>query len=143
MKATASCLCQGIQCTFQCDVSSPNAHCHCRDCQKFHGAAFSTFVEATSVKWTIGQDLLTSFRAENGSLRQFCRVCGASLTFQASQAGSLVEVALAAVDEPLSGWQPDAHVFYGSRVSWLHPGLFDLPKFRRGRDSEEGSDSKA
>ena len=60
------------------------------------------------------------------------------MTFQASEPQSPLEVALATVDTPemAAFFQPDAHVFYDRRVSWL-PAFDNLPKYRRGRDEEQ------
>lgn len=112
------------------------AHCHCTDCRKFHGAAFSTFGEARikDLEWLTGQAFLKSFVAANGSKRQFCSHCGSSLTFQPAKHLDIIEISLATLDGnyPLS---PDAHVFLGSQVPWM-PIDDELPKFAKNRDNQ-------
>ena len=129
-----SCLCRGVR------FSIPHAalrldhaaHCHCDDCRKFHGSAFSTFAEATAWTWLRGEELLRSFTTPNGSVRQFCSVCGSSLTFRSAGADTL-EFALAAFDEPVSELTPDAHVFFDRRVPWVPPSEDGLPRYPGAR----------
>jgi hypothetical protein len=129
-----SCLCGAIQ--FELSNLSPKmAHCHCSMCRKFHGAAFATFGETSADKfnWIKGAELLKSYLAPNGTTRQFCSICGSSLTFKPSgEDNGLVEFALGALDDPISE-RPDAHIFSAYKADWME--LTDnLPKFREGRD---------
>ena len=115
-----SCLCQKVQ--FRATRFAPEiGHCHCTDCRKFHGAAFSTFVEVPTdnFQWLCGEEFVKQFVADNGSIRQFCSHCGSSLTFTAKHSKEKsIEVALALFDTspPL---QPDAHIFMRSKVPWI------------------------
>ncbi len=128
------CLCSGIQC--QVDKIEPNmAHCHCSACRKFHGAAFSTFGEAKqdNFHWLKGEELLKSFVAENGSVRQFCNHCGSSMTFAASKSETVVEFSLGTLDSKIDE-HPDAHVFITYKANWS--AICDgLPQNKEGRDS--------
>ncbi|TRY33236.1 GFA family protein [Aliiglaciecola sp. M165] len=112
------------------------AHCHCTDCRKFHGAAFSTFGEAkcSEFEWLTGKDILKTFIAPNGSTRQFCSHCGSSLTFQPANHRDIMEISVASLDGEHS-LSPDAHVFCRSKVSWIT--LEDgLPKFASSRGNQ-------
>lgn len=129
-----SCLCGNVVFTVT-KFAEQMAHCHCVDCRKFHGAAFSTFGQASTsdVYWSTGQEQLTTFVADNGSKRQFCSHCGCSMTFQSANHSETIEIALATLDnnETLI---PDAHVFVESKVRWLT--IDDsLPKYARNRHS--------
>jgi len=130
---TGSCLCGAIK--YQVDkLESHMAHCHCSMCRKFHGAAFSTFGEATSdhFKWLQGEERLKSYTAKNGSVRQFCEHCGSSMTFSASKKNThIIEFALATLDNEIDV-KPDAHVFVESKVNWIDI-KDDLPKFLKER----------
>ena len=138
MKNTASCLCKKI--TFAVDKFQGSiGHCHCKMCQKFHGAAFSTFVEAKTVDlhWLSGTELLKEYRANNDSVRTFCRCCGSSLLFESqyNRRDKTIEVALAAFDniEPV---HPDAHIYTESKADWYD--IHDkLPQFRQYRSTEK------
>ena len=121
-----SCLCGSVK--FKARHFKPHlGHCHCSDCRKFHGAAFSTFVEVAlaDFQWLEGEEYVTSFVAANFSTRQFCSRCGSSLTFFSKSAqGKSIELALAAFDEQ-PDVRPDAHIFVESKVPWfeLNDGL--------------------
>ena len=132
----ASCLCGAIQ--FEVRRLMPLiAHCHCKMCQKFHGAAFSTFAEVKcqDVLWKSGQDLLTHYTADNKSVRSFCKKCGSSLFFESrfNREQQTIEVALAAFDS-LENVHPDAHIFWQSKVDWFTPND-DLVHYLAYRDS--------
>lgn len=127
------CLCGKIQ--YQVDQIEPQmAHCHCRMCRKFHGAAFSTFAEARveNFHWLQGEQHLKTYHAPNGTERQFCRHCGSSLIFKpANDKGELVEFSLATLDSEIT-LKPDAHIFTDNAVSWLE--INDpLPKYPAAR----------
>ncbi len=113
------------------------AHCHCSMCRKFHGAAFATFGQAKveDFCWLSGQDLLSNYTAPNNTTRQFCSLCGSSLTFSPSlDDHQFVEFALGSLDEDIS-LRPDAHIYVGSKANWVE--LEDeLPKYAEGRGSE-------
>lgn len=106
-------------------------------CRKFHGAAFATFGEAkaSNFQWLTGRELLKSYTAYNGTTRQFCSVCGSSLTFSpANDEHPFVEFSLGSLDTDIS-LRPDAHIYVGSKANWVE--LHDeLPKYVDGRGSE-------
>lgn len=129
-----SCLCGKV--AFSVNEFEPLVgHCHCTMCRKFHGAAFSTFVEVKleHLTWLTGESELRSYQAENGTVRQFCQHCGSSLVFISSfnQQAKTVEMALACFDTELPV-NPDAHIYLASKVSWYSPND-DLAKFQQYR----------
>ena len=84
-------------------------------------------------EWLEGESAVSSFTAENNSVRQFCNQCGSSISFTASHAkGKTIEIALALFETP-PGAEPDAHIFTDSQVPWIN--INDgLPRFKRHRD---------
>ena len=132
-----SCLCGKV--AFSVDQFEPLVgHCHCQMCRKFHGAAFSTFVEVKlkHLTWIHGESELKTYQAENKSLRRFCQHCGSSLMFISSfnQQAKTVELALACFDaEPKV--KPDAHIYLASKVGWYSP-QDDLAKFQHYRSNK-------
>ena len=117
-------------------IETRMANCHCSMCRKFHGAAFATFGEAKSgnFQWLTGQELLKSYTAYNGATRQFCSVCGSSLTFSpANDEHQFIEFSLGSLDTDIP-LRPDAHIYIGSKANWIE--LHDeLPKYTEGRGS--------
>ena len=128
-----SCLCGAIQ--YQVDkIESQMGHCHCTMCRKFHGAAYSTFGEAKqeNFKWLKGKNDLKSFQASNGSVRQFCKNCGSSMTFAVTALiTECVEFSLGTLDEDIEH-HPDAHIFVDSKANWTDISD-DLPCYKKGR----------
>jgi len=121
MKNSASCLCKQI--TFEVEkFQGPIGHCHCKMCQKFHGAAFSTFAEAkrTDLHWLSGEELLKDYGADNESVRTFCASCGSSLLFESihNRREGTIEIALAAFDS-LENLYVDAHIYTESKAEWF------------------------
>jgi hypothetical protein len=88
---------------------------------------------------------LATFTTPNGAQRQFCRTCGSSLTFRGKNQATL-EFSLATLEDTTSistmRLQPDAHVFYNSKVPWIESlctaggDTDNLLKYSRGRESE-------
>lgn len=135
MKNTGSCLCKKI--SFEVErFQGPIGHCHCTMCQKFHGAAFSTFAEAkkTDVYWLSGENFLKTYRADNDSIRTFCACCGSSILFESTynRSNKTIEIALAAFDI-LEELHVDAHIYTDSKASWyeINDTLTQFPQYRR------------
>ena len=130
------CLCGKVH--FEIDELLPQvAHCHCSMCRKFHGAAYATIasVPGSKFRWTKGKDALKEYRAENNTIRTFCRHCGSSLSFFSPRAPSeVIEIALGTVDGDIPV-KPDAHIFVGSGANWTVV-CDDLPQFEEERFGE-------
>ena len=135
MKKLGSCLCKLV--TFEVNkFQGPVGHCHCKMCQKFHGAAFSTFVEAklADLTWLSGENLLKQYRADNDSVRTFCVCCGSSLLFESkyNRSEETIEIALAAFDS-IEYVHPDAHIYTESKADWydINDNLLQYRQYRR------------
>lgn len=132
-----SCLCGKVRYRLDGIVPDRVAHCHCIHCRKFHGAAFSTFVQPLSWRWTSGVELIQAYVLEdNGATRQFCCMCGTSLTFQGKDGP--IEFALATADGKVDHIAPDAHVFVDRRVPWFVI-RDDLPQYARARKDAQAT----
>jgi hypothetical protein len=74
------CLCGSVE--FTCDAEPIGvANCHCTDCQKQTGSAFSTFVIVPADSVAITGDTLSAFTTigtDSGKevVRKFCSACG-------------------------------------------------------------------
>ncbi len=134
-KYKGQCLCGTIK--YGVDKIEPQmGHCHCTMCRKFSGAAFATFGEAKveNFHWLEGEGFLQKFKAENGTIRQFCKKCGSSMIFiPANDDGKLVEFTLGTLDNEIEH-QPDAHIYTQNKAGWsvICDGL---PEFRKERTS--------
>ena len=74
--AQASCFCGAASLTVPLPLRPP-IHCHCGQCRRLSGAAWTTWVSAPLPAVSIqGQDALRSFAATPNVLRHFCGRCG-------------------------------------------------------------------
>ena len=72
-----SCLCGGVRF----EIDGPlmrSSHCHCRQCQKAHGAPFRTRarVAAADFRFLAGEELVSFYESTPGTHRGLCKVCG-------------------------------------------------------------------
>lgn len=122
-----SCLCGAVQL----EVSGPPEellHCHCRMCQKAHGAAFATFarVPGDALRIVAGEDAIVTYRSSAEARRTFCGTCGATLQF-IRDGSRTFGLALSVLDTPLEPG-PIREVHTESKVDWLAPGRIGAPE---------------
>lgn len=115
-----SCLCGAV--TYQ--VSAPlkaATHCHCKKCQKGHGAAFATYAStpkyAVSIHATSGT--LKGYESSEGVTRQFCSQCGSSLFWSDAKGlySEWISIALGTLDTPFTA-QKQTHSCIESKAAW-------------------------
>ncbi len=79
----ASCLCGQVAWSLQ---AEPFAlyNCHCRMCQKIHGAAFGTYayIRDEEFQWTGSTDTIVNYQSSKQLTRSSCSVCGSVVPFQ-------------------------------------------------------------
>lgn len=111
-----SCLCGQIR--YQLTAPIRASHCHCRMCQKQHGAAFATYVSVKLADFQLlcGADLLVQFESSVGVYRGFCHCCGSSL-FWRDASSNEIAAALASFDTPLVP-VAIADIYTQSRAPW-------------------------
>lgn len=104
------------------------AHCHCSLCRMAHGAAFVTWmgVEADSARIRDDEDLLQWFQSSPGAERGFCSRCGTTLFFRSVRWPGELHVTRASFTSAVDR-APQAHVYFDTRVDWIHIAD-DLPK---------------
>lgn len=95
------------------------AYCHCPDCRKFSGSAFSAVlaVEAEGFRVTAGADHLVPYPSSPGKQRSFCRTCGCHLFARAEQRPGMVIVRAGTLDgDPRL--LPQCHVWTSAKAPW-------------------------
>jgi hypothetical protein len=133
-----SCLCGRVRF----EIDGPlmrSSHCHCRQCQKAHGAPFRTRARgaAADFRYLVGEELVSFYESTPGTHRGFCKVCGAPVLvkFDAHSrsaqtdpgAVALYGVALATLDDD-PAVSPDAHAFIVDKAPWFTV-TDDLPQY--------------
>jgi hypothetical protein len=99
-------------------------HCHCSRCRKATGTghASNLFLQPGALKWLSGEGEVRAFKVPEAKrfTNSFCATCGSRLPRQAKDADAVV-IPAGSLDEE-APIKPQAHIFYGSRVSWSCAG---------------------
>jgi hypothetical protein len=121
-KLDGSCLCGKV--TYSCDAEPlATAACHCKDCQKQTGTAFSIVVAVPRDTLDIRGDSLGSFTTvgtDTGRevLRQFCRECGSPIVSLGAAAPALAFIKAGTLDD--TSWlDPQMHIWSDSAQPWF------------------------
>lgn len=129
--STAAGACQCGLVRFQVTLPSKwAAHCHCRMCQRAHGAAFVTWFGVDSGAALIDdpQRVLRWYPSSTGAERGFCSRCGSPLFFRSARWPDELHIARAQIEGEIDRL-PEAHVYWDSHVGWAQPDLGDgLPR---------------
>lgn len=115
-----SCLCARISYKL---LTPPQlvTHCHCKMCQKSHGAAFSSYgvVPRNDLCIVTGEDDIKSYASSEAVFRKFCQHCGSSLfwSMNSGTGNDWICVALGTLDSPFTT-PKEQHFNPESRPSW-------------------------
>ena len=126
-KLRGSCLCGAIQYEIP-DRLLYAAYCHCSECRRFSGSAFSALggIEKDQLQIKSGKDQIKFFQKTEASNMAFCGVCGSSM-FTEKPLKGLVHLRLGTlIDNP--SLTPQAHVLVGSKAPWFEI-TDNLPQF--------------
>ena len=126
--ATGRCLCGDV--SFSAELPSKwVAHCHCTMCQRSGGSAFVTWVGLDAERCRIVDPLerLAWYQSSDAGERGFCARCGSTLFFRSQRWAGELHVTLANFTGPVDR-APQAHVFWDTRVPWVHLGDDGLPR---------------
>ncbi len=111
------CLCGEVEFTVSGELSNVY-QCHCSLCQKATGSSSCSALvtDIDGVRWTKGQDRISSYTKENGFKTDFCRVCGSPVPNIMSN-GCYMWVP-AGLLEGVNGRAIVAHIHLDSRAAW-------------------------
>ncbi len=107
------------------------ANCHCPDCRKITGAAFSSVLvtESNGFK-VIGDEHLVSYESSPGKQRCFCRNCGSHLFSRIEQRPGMIFVRAGSLDDD-PNLQPQQHFWTRYKAPW-HEIMDNLPQNPEG-----------
>lgn len=104
--------------------------CHCRDCQKAHGAPVVGWVSFSSDGFRLTKGALSSYEGESGSIRKFCPKCGTPILYLNEQnLPGITDVPSVNLDDPDSN-PPQIHIQYADRQKWWDD-IGAMPTFDR------------
>jgi hypothetical protein len=134
-KLDGSCLCGSI--TYACDAD-PMAIgiCHCTECQKQTGTAFSVVVvvprDALAISGDTLAEIVTIGTESNMPLqRRFCRNCGSPIV-SLPEAEPEIAVIKAGTLEDRSWLDPQFEIWCESALPWSTPDEIERARFQRG-----------
>ncbi len=96
--------------------------CHCTDCQKSSGSAFTVNLGVRKETLTItGRMTSWEGRADSGNpvLRTFCPDCGSPILTEIALDPGVAILKAGTLDDP-SWVRPQRHIFCASRQAWGH-----------------------
>lgn len=108
--------------------------CHCRNCQRQSGTAYSVNLIVAAASLTIEGNLsrYEDVKTESGKpvLREFCHRCGSPIRSIASANPTLVAMKAGTLDDP-SDFAPSLHIWTCEMVNWVAVPE-GLPRFPKG-----------
>lgn len=113
-----SCLCGAIRFEVR-GAPFELLHCHCRMCQKAHGAAYASFVLVRHDDFVLlqGEDRLVRHRSSDWATRTFCGDCGSALQFVRDERESF-GLAVSALDSRIEDL-PERQYCTDTRAPWM------------------------
>jgi len=122
-----TCLCRGVEYTVDDDFQYMG-HCHCSQCRKFSGSAFSVFggIEPHKLRLTRGAELVNRYEKAPQIWLAFCRNCGSSL-YSDKLGRGMLHLRIGTLDD-VPTRRPNYHVYVGSKAEW-HDIRDDLMQF--------------
>ena len=106
--------------------------CHCDDCRKVNGSAFSAalVVKSDGFRITAGEDQLTAYESSPGKHRCFCSRCGSPVHTTLKAKPGIVILRAGTFDGD-HGLRPQMHIWTKAKAPW-HDILDNLPQHREG-----------
>ncbi|OEY68024.1 GFA family protein [Marinobacter sp. X15-166B] len=125
---TGQCLCGEVRFRYDGPLG-PLILCHCSQCRRAHGSAFSasTPVQALRFQYTAGADRVQEYESRPGKYRGFCGRCGSQLYSRFDAIAGILRLRVGVLNEPL-GKVPFAHEYVGSKADWFEI-TDDVPQF--------------
>jgi len=133
MAHTGQCLCGAIRYEFDGDPAMTGV-CHCRNCQRQAGSAFSTLagVPKSNLRFTAGEPKLyrdADTASGNTVERYFCGNCGSPIYSALPGQPDMLFLKTGTLDDT-SAFQPQFHVWCETKQNWvkLEEGVPAIPR---------------
>jgi len=116
---TGQCLCGDITFEYEGPLG-PLSLCHCSQCRRAHGSAFSASspVQKVRFRFLSGQERLTEYESRPGKYRAFCSRCGSHLYSRVDAIPGILRLRVGVINERLEKG-PAQHVYTGSKSDWF------------------------
>jgi len=125
-KIAGACLCGAVKYSSP-DEPAMQAVCHCKDCQRQAGTAFSVVVAVPALSLKIeGEENLSTYQGTGSSgksvQRRFCRSCGSPILSVVEMIPELLFIKSGTLDDP-SWLRPTMNIWCDSAQPW-----YEFPK---------------
>ena len=125
MIATGKCLCGIVKYELK-SLPLTSGVCHCKNCQRSGGSAFSTVAAVNKNDLVIIEGELTLYSdsdTDSGDTVQrfFCDKCGSPIYSAVPSTPDIFYLKLGSMDDT-SYFSPEFHVFCGSKQNWVQLG---------------------
>jgi len=116
---TLSCSCGAIRCAVAHPLETV-VNCHCTDCRKMSGCAFSSMVISPEAATTItqGRELLGAYALTDATKKYFCTRCGTPMFNINARYAGLRMLYLGAIDQH-ERLTPAFNAFCRSKLAWV------------------------
>lgn len=114
---TGGCLCGAVR--YQITAQPVEAlYCHCRMCQRAHGAPVVGWLTVPLASFAVTAGELAAYHSSAKAARHFCGRCGAPLTWRATDNPRLLDISIASLDNP-EAVEPSLHLWTESQIAWF------------------------
>jgi hypothetical protein len=120
---TGGCLCGKIRFTASADPIFTGI-CHCRNCQKQSGTAFSVVIGVPASAVSVQGEMKTYHDTGDSGQeveRRFCPDCGSPITTEVAVMPDVIIIKAGTLDDP-SGLQPAMEIYCDSAQPWVQLG---------------------
>lgn len=122
-KFAGGCLCGVVRYDSTAEAPAMVAACHCTDCQKQSGTAFSMNVAVPADSLSVSGDALKSFAVTGASglavKRYFCGACGSPVYTDVEAFDGVLFIKAGSLDDP-SWVEPNAEIWADSKQPWAN-----------------------
>lgn len=129
MKISGSCTCGAVSYTTSTEPVL-QGNCHCKNCQKMTGSAYSATMffpeQAVDIKGKV-KYYTRQGDGGNETARGFCEACGTQLFGKPGTMPGLIGIRAGTLDDP-NIYKPAVDIFTASAASWDHMDP-EIPKF--------------
>lgn len=94
------------------------AFCHCRMCQRAHGAPAVPWLVVRRSVFNVTHGTPAEYRSSAKAVRQFCRDCGTPMFFLEDARADQIDIAVSTLDDPIAV-PPSRHIWVESQMPWL------------------------
>ncbi|MDX1457352.1 MAG: GFA family protein [Marinobacter sp.] len=127
---TGHCLCGAVKFEYEGPLG-PISLCHCSQCRRAQGSAFSASAPVQKVHFRLieGEDQVREFESRPGKYRAFCSNCGSPLYSRVDAIPGILRIRVGVINEPLD-LRPASHIYVGSKSSWFTI-TDDIPQYEK------------